>query len=194
VFQLKAFTAAAADQLIAAAQFKSALKPRFLTVDGRFKNERVPGGFAYDLTQSRIGSGKAAFHQARLAFRHWVPFDLGWTQVRNPSTSIELQGIVGVEVHSLGLWSLNLSRIVDMVDSPTRFGFVYATTEQHVEEGEERFLIELRPETGDVLYTLEAVSRPHAFLAQLGYPIARRFQRRFARESHTRMRALCSGH
>jgi len=38
-----------------------------------------------------------------------------------------------------------------------------------------------------VIYRLEAVSRPRAFLARLGFPITRSFQHRFVRDTHRRM-------
>lgn len=114
-------------------------------------------------------------------------FDLGWVRVANSQVMIASGQIVAVEAHTLGLWTLNLSRITEVVDEPSHFGFVYATTEMHVEQGEERFLIELAPETGEVFYELEAVSRPRNWLARLGLPATRNFQHRFARDSHLRM-------
>lgn len=114
-------------------------------------------------------------------------FDLGWVRVVNSTAPIACGELVAVEVHSLGLWTLNLSRIVETVDSETQFGYVYATTLHHVEQGEERFLLRLDPETGEVSYELEAVSRPRHILAKIAYPITRHFQHKFARDSHRRM-------
>lgn len=115
-------------------------------------------------------------------------FDLGWVRVANPQTHIALGQIVAVEVQSLGLWTLNLSRIVEVIDSPGFFGFIYATTALHVEYGEERFLLQYDPATEEVSYDLEAVSQPRSLLARFSLPIARSFQHRFARDSHRRMR------
>lgn len=148
---------------------------------------RLPFGFVRDFSRSKIGHGEAAFAVAKLAFARWAMFDLGWARVTNPSALIAPGQIVAVEVHSLGLWSLNLSRIVEAIDTPTRFGFVYSTTRMHVEEGEEFFLLEFEPSTGDLSYQLEAASRPRNPLAKLGYPVTRALQHRFARESHRRM-------
>ena len=53
-----------------------------------------------------------------------------------------------------------LSRIVEIVDSPSRFGFMYATTALHVEQGQERFVIDFDPASGLVSYLIEAVSVP----------------------------------
>jgi uncharacterized protein (UPF0548 family) len=68
------------------------------------------------------------------------------------------------------------------------FGFLYSTTELHVERGEERFLLEFDASTGHVWYELEAVSHPRQILARLGFPLTRAFQHRFARDSERRIR------
>ena len=115
-------------------------------------------------------------------------FDLGWVRVVNAAAPIECGQIVAVEVHALGLWSANLSQILETVDSETQFGFLYSTASHHVEQGEETFLLRFDPATGEVSYELEAVSRPRHFLARAAYPMTRRFQHKFARDSHRRMR------
>lgn len=119
---------------------------------------------------------------------NWRMFDLGWVRVVNTTAQIKCQQIIAVEVRTLGFWSVNLSRILETVDSETQFGFLYSTTTQHVEQGEETFILLRNPETTEVSYELEALSRPRHFLARLGLPMARFFQHRFARDSHRRMR------
>ena len=121
-------------------------------------------------------------------FRNWTQFNLGWVRVANSSARIEIGQIVAVDVQSLGLWSLNLSQIVEVMQTESRFGFIYKTTPGHVEEGEERFEVLLDEKSNSVWYETEAVSRPRNLMALLGYPITRRFQRLFARDSHTRMK------
>lgn len=114
-------------------------------------------------------------------------FDLGWVRVANRDAEITVGQIVAVEAHTLGMWTLNLSRIVEVIASEHAFGFVYSTMTMHVEEGEERFLLEFDPGCSEVFYDLEAVSCPRNALARMGFPITRHFQHRFARETHTRM-------
>jgi len=162
-------------------------EPQYLSVHGRIATRPLPLFFVRDATESCLGLGDAAFAAATSAFRQWAMFDLGWIRVANPSAVIALSQIVAVEAQSLGLWSLNLSTIVDTIDASNQFGFVYATTPDHVEEGEERFLVEISPDTGQVTYKLEAVSRPRDVMARLGLPITRAFQRKFAIDSHKRM-------
>lgn len=128
------------------------------------------------------------FSVARRGFADWAEFDLGWVRVANPETPIVAGQIVAVEVHACGLWSLHFSRIMETVDTSTQFGFLYATTTHHGEEGEERFLLEFDPDDGGVWYQLEAVSRPRHLMARLAYPMTRTLQHRFARDSHRRMK------
>ena len=173
--------------LAAAVRFPPSLSC-LLTLQLGLKAPRPPVGFAHDSSRTRIGQGERTFLRAKRAFEEWAPFDLGWVAVANPSAAISTGQIVAVEAHTLGLWSLSLSRIMQVLDSPTSFGFLYSTTPLHVEEGEERFLLTFDPESGDVWYELEAVSRPRHPLAYFGYPITRSFQHKFARESHRRMK------
>lgn len=148
----------------------------------------LPRGLAHDIFRSELGRGIAAFAAARAAFRRWHEFDLGWVSVLNPDTPIETGALVGVEARTAGLWSVNVSRITETVDTPTAFGFLYTTTALHMEAGQERFVLEFDPTTEAVSYLLEAVSRPRHWLARLGYPFTRAMQHRFARDSHARMR------
>ena len=120
--------------------------------------------------------------------------DLGWVRVANPEAQIELGQIVSVQVHSLGLWSLNSSRIVEIIRDSLTFGFIYKTTRNHIEEGEERFLVSIDSSSRAVEYTLEAVSSPRALLARIGLPVTRAFQHRFARDSHRRMQEAAADH
>jgi uncharacterized protein (UPF0548 family) len=180
--------AAAIRSQIEAASAGPSGSPRLLSLDSGLADLRLPFAFARDRRKSRVGRGEAAFVQARRAFSNWAEFDLGWVRVANPQISVAAGQIVAVEVRAFGLWSLNLSRIVETVDTATRFGFLYATTPYHAEEGEERFLLEFDPAEGGVWYELEAVSRPRHPLARFGYPITRALQHRFAHDSHQRMR------
>jgi uncharacterized protein (UPF0548 family) len=74
-----------------------------------------------------------------------------------------------------------------LIDSATgdlhRFGFVYGTLPGHVECGEERFLIEWDQSNDSVWYDILAFSRPHHVLTRIGYPVVRRLQKKFARDS-----------
>ena len=189
VFHLRRPEAAEIEAAITAASASGVGSPHLLSLATGPEGRNRPFAFVHDCLRSRIGEGSAAFTAARRAFAGWAEFDLGWVRVANPEASIAPGQIVVVEAKAFGLWSLNLSRIVETVDTATRFGFVYSTTARHVEEGEEIFLLELDPADGGVWYHLEAISRPRHPLSRLAYPFTRALQHRFARESHGRMRA-----
>lgn len=166
--------------------------PQLLTLTDGLDGTR-PWGFARDLSRSEIGRGPQAFAAAREALERWDHFDLGWVRIANPIPAIAPGELVAVEACTAHLWSINLSRIVEVLDSGTRFGFMYATTALHVEEGQERFVIEFDSESGSVTYLIEAVSRPRDVLARIGYPFTRAMQHRFVRDSHTRMKRSLLG-
>jgi uncharacterized protein (UPF0548 family) len=76
---------------------------------------------------------------------------------------------------------------VDETGPVSRFGFAYGTLPDHAGTGEERFLIEWNREDNSVWYDILAFSRPNHFLTRLGYPLVRRTQKRFGRESAAAM-------
>lgn len=193
VFTVARLTPDAIEKQVAAASYLPVGEHGFLSLTHIVDIGRLAHGFAHDHSRTCLGQGHSAFAAARVAFEKWIMFDLGWVRVANPRASIEPGQIVAVEVRSIGLWSLNLSRIVDVVDTGVSFGFIYSTTPLHVERGEERFLLEFDPVSGEVWYELEAVSRPRNPLARLGFPVARAFQHKFARDSHFRMREAVPG-
>lgn len=153
--------------------------------------QRVAPGFDIDHYRIRIGRGDATFERGRAILERWGQFDLGWAEICFPDTPLEVGSTVGVLARVMGVWSLNISRVVYTIDDvdPTgarTFGFAYGTLPAHVESGEERFVIECGPD-GEVSYEILAFSRPAAWPARLGRPVARRVQRRFARESQQRI-------
>lgn len=145
----------------------------------------IPG---YDNDRNRIelGSGDAAWAAAKEAVRQWRMFPGGWALVFPEAIPIREGGVVAMAARVLGVWWLNSCRIVYVLDEENRFGFAYGTLPGHVECGEELFLVE---KTGDgrVWYTLRAFSRPRFWAARLGYPLARRYQRKFVRNSQQSM-------
>ena len=154
---------------------------------------RMPRGFVRDHSRSQIGRGAAAFEAAKSAFRGWEHFNLGWVRIANSEAPIEAGEVVAMESHTLGLWTVNFSRILYAIDEPQRFGYGYGTTTMHVERGEERFLLEFDAISGAVTYELLAASRPAHWMVWLGYPYARSRQHKFARESHQHMREIVTG-
>ena len=148
-----------------------------------------------DHTRIRLGEGEPIFQAAQTALEHWEQFRLGWLEAWSPETPIRTGEVVAVVARALGLWWLNACRIVSVVEENgpvQRFGFAYGTLPGHAGSGEERFLIELDRADDSVWYDILAFSRPNHFLIRLGYPIVRRLQKRFGRESAAVMRKVVS--
>ena len=148
---------------------------------------KEPAGYAVDHNRARLGGGEGVFGRAVAALRAWKMFDIGWIRILPPGAPIEVGTTVAVLARHHGLRSLNACRIVYLVDEDDgdarRYGFAYGTLPEHGERGEERFTVEWRRDDNSVHYDLYAFSRPNHLLAKIGHPLARRLQRRFARDS-----------
>lgn len=162
--------------------------------DSRFSYPEVgatrkgaPPYYKIDHNRVRLGTGEEAFKIAMAAMRQWKMFDLGWVRIAWPGAPLQEGTTVAVVARTAGFWSLNAARIVYTLEESDirmrRFGFAYGTLRDHAEIGEERFTIELHRSDGSVWYDIYAFSRPRLWLAQIGYPLARVYQRRFARDS-----------
>lgn len=149
-----------------------------------------PARYVVDRTRIELGAGEAVFQAAKAALKRWEQFRLGWVELWPRETPIQAGEVVAVMGWVLGVWWLNFCRIVYVVDESgpiTRFGFAYGTLPGHVESGEELFLIEWDRNTDRVSYSILAFSRPNHFLARMGYPLVRRNQKRFGRDSAAAM-------
>jgi uncharacterized protein (UPF0548 family) len=133
-----------------------------------------------------LGKGEAVFSAACEAIGCWRMFPAPWTQVIHEN-GLRANETIAVLIKVCGLWWLNSTRIVYVIDNCDRqFGFAYGTLPGHVESGEERFMVEW-DEDDAVWYDLRAVSRPRHWVTRLGYPLTRLQQRRFARDSQRAM-------
>jgi uncharacterized protein (UPF0548 family) len=147
-----------------------------------------PSGYVVDHTRIKLGFGERLFEEAKVAIRRWQHFQLGWVKASPTDTPIQQGEVIAVLGHVLGFWWLNACRIVYVVDEVNRFGFAYGTLPGHAESGEERFQIEWDQSTNDVWYDILAFSRPNYFVTKVGYPVVRRFQKKFARDSAAAMK------
>jgi uncharacterized protein (UPF0548 family) len=113
-----------------------------------------------------------------------------------PGKPLEVGTTVAVQTKTFGFWSLNAARIVYVIDERqiqnARFGFAYGTLPDHVERGEERFMVEWQADDS-VWYDIYAFSRPKHPLARLGFLVTRMLQKRFARDSLVAMKAAMEG-
>ena len=152
--------------------------------------ETPPAGYVVDRTRIKLGDGEPVFRSAIAALRQWQQFRLGWVEAWPSDTAIQQGNVVAVMGRAVGVWWLNACRIVYVMDEAgpiSRFGFAYGTLPGHVESGEERFSIEWDRVNGSVWYDILAFSRPYQFSARLGYPVVRRLQKRFGRDSAAAM-------
>jgi len=151
-----------------------------------------PAGFTVDHNRVKIGKGKETYERAIAALRDWRQFDLGWVKIVPSGLALEVGTTAAVQAKTFGFWSLSACRIVYVIDENgevKKFGFAYGTLPDHVECGEERFTIEWATDD-TVWYDIFAFSRPRHPLVKLGRPLARRLQKRFARESLAAMLKL----
>ena len=152
--------------------------------------ETPPVGYVVDRTRRKLGEGEAVFRSAIAALRRWEQFRLGWVEAWSPDTPIQPGEVVAVMGRAIGLWWLNACRIVYIVDEAgpiSKFGFAYGTLPGHVESGEERFLIEWNRGDNSVWFDIVAFSLPNHFLTRFGYPVVRRLQKQFGRDSAASM-------
>ena len=149
-----------------------------------------PAGYVVDHTRIKLGEGEPVFAAAVAALRRWEQFHLGWLEASSVDAPIKEGQVVAILARSIGLWWLNACRIVYVVDETgplTKFGFAYGTLPAHAGSGEERFLIEWDHADDSVWYDILAFSRPRHLLTKIGYPMVRRTQKRFGRESAAAM-------
>ena len=137
--------------------------------------------YKVDRYDGEIGKGTACFQEAKLALQKWSHFDLGWLHIQAPAPCVDL--VVPVVVRVFGIWTLNYCKVVYVIDEQDKWGFAYGTLSAHGEMGEERFMLYHNPANDVVSYEIVAFSKPQHWLAKVGYPLTRRLQRRFGRDS-----------
>jgi uncharacterized protein (UPF0548 family) len=152
-------------------------------------NTTPPAGYNVDHNRIRLGEGEATYQRAVEALKKWRHFDLGWVTIVPRGVEVKAGSTLAVKARAFGTWSLNACRVVYVIDESRRFGFAYGTLPDHVERGEERFLIEWLPDDS-IWYDILAFSRPQHPLVKLSFPVARILQKQFARDSLARMTSV----
>ena len=156
---------------------------------GATKTNKIFAHYDNDYNHIELGKGTEIWQKAATALRNWQHFPLPWTRIYPNTTELKAGAVVVVMFRLFGIWWRNSAKIVYAFDEPDRFGFAYGTLPGHIEMGEEVFWIE-RDKAGIVSYHIKAFSKPRFWLAKIGYPIARFYQRKFAKESKTTMQKL----
>jgi len=160
------------------------------SIDAYKQDEKYYKNYCIDHFRQKIGEGEDVFRKAIQGFRSWRQFNMDWVQLYYPDTPLEAGRDVVVVARSFGVWTGSACRIVYVLHEGAmdahpwkRFGFAYGTLEQHVESGEERFLLEWNTETKEVFYSIFSFSAQNLWFTKLGYPVARYFQKTFHRDS-----------
>jgi uncharacterized protein (UPF0548 family) len=153
----------------------------------------APAGYPVNRTRAKIGHGERDFDAAKAALRSWSMYALPWIDLCWPGKAPIRTGTVSaVRAKIVFLWALSATRLLYVVDEDhggtARWGFAIGTLPGHVEQGEERFLVEWDHATGDVYFDLYAFAKGRHPLAVAGLPVTLWVQRRFARESVGAMR------
>jgi uncharacterized protein (UPF0548 family) len=156
---------------------------------GQTRHEEPVAGFDNDYHFVELGKGEAVWVVAKEAIARWKMFPGGWACIDPDNTPIREGETVAMSARVLGLWWLNSCRIVYVWDDSRHYGFAYGTLPGHVECGEELFMVE-KTVDGTVRYVIKAFSRPRFWMARLGYPIVRRYQKKFVRDSKQSMLAF----
>ena len=155
---------------------------------GWTRDASVPAGFAVTRWREVIGRGDGAFERAKRGLSARRMLTLGWLQPAGIPEPIEPDALVCTLARQMGLYSLNVGRIIYVEESPGRFAFGYGTLPEYPVRGEERFSVAIDPATGEVTFEIFSFSRPRAAIMQLAQPLLRRIQRRFCSESAAAMR------
>ncbi len=141
-------------------------------------------GWIHDRREAILGSSSADWRGARRALDTWAMFHQPWLQLVGGTHPPHPGQVVGILAPRVGLWWLSLSKVVRVYDESDekgdRYGFVYATLQQHVVAGQELFEVFHDHGNGRVGFLIEAVSRPSRWFLRPGYPLLRRTQKRFA--------------
>lgn len=139
-----------------------------------------------DYRQFVLGRGRPLFDRARECLFAWRHLEIPWLSFYGATAPVHRGQVVASLARVLGLWFLSPCQVVFShfeSQSPLLAGFGYGTLQGHVESGEERFVLSFDPADEVVRYEIAAFSRPAILLTRLGYPLARRLQRRFAESS-----------
>ena len=147
----------------------------------------LPAGYDIDRTTTEWDGGSDEFEVAKQRLREWRQFQLGWVQAMPLPTPLVENQEIAVLGRAFGCWWWNACRILYTLDENAagihRFGFAYGTLPSHVEQGEERFLLEWDSTSRRIRFEILAFSRPRHWATRIGYPLVRRKQKRFGRES-----------
>ena len=156
--------------------------------------ERISADYDVDRHEFLVGKGRETFARARSALADWRHFEVPWVQFHRTGPVAPGQ-VVATVIGIAGVWLINPCRVVyaDLSSPGDSVVYAYGTLPGHAESGEERFRVWFDPASSEVRYQISAFSRPAIFLSRIGYPLARRVQKSFARSSAAALIEASSG-
>ena len=136
-------------------------------------------GYLTDHHYTYIGHGDALFTRGAQALRDWQMYRLPWLSLYPALPALVPGTRAGALARHFGFYSFNPFATVYTLGRPGRVAFAVGTLPGHAVAGEERFMLEQRPD-GSVWFDLLAFSKPAHWLTRAAYPVARQQQKRFA--------------
>ena len=150
---------------------------------------RFQHGYDHDYNEVYLGDDPSIWEQAKeFDQKTWIIFHLPGPKHMLIGIPLGEEHLVAIYFRLFGLWWGNAARVVYWMNEPDRYGFAYGTLTTHVERGEECFWVERRAD-GGIWYCIKAFSKPQFWMARLAYPLARKFQRQFVRDSFAHVKA-----
>ncbi|WP_420876813.1 DUF1990 family protein [Rhodococcus zopfii] len=137
----------------------------------------LPDGYDHTVRSRILGAGEGTFRRAADRILRWELHRRAGLGVRADSATAVPGARVNVRIGWGPVGITAPCEVVYVVDEPRRRGFAYGTLTGHPERGEEYFGVEWRADDTVVL-TIRAFSRPAAWWARAGAPVARLVQRR----------------
>ena len=132
----------------------------------------LPAGYHHVRATRVIGKGRRDFDAASTALLSWQMHErAGVRKLWGPDVAT-----AGRDMAFRWLALRFECRVVSVLDEPDRRGFTYGTLARHPERGEERFVVEIDPETQGVTATITAFSKPSGWVVRAGGPVPRLVQ------------------
>ncbi|MDZ7704094.1 MAG: DUF1990 domain-containing protein [Trueperaceae bacterium] len=154
-------------------------------------DDAVPFGYRETRYRTVLGVDPGVFEHAKDALQNRVMYPAPLSALRPEDVPLTSGATLVVVLNLFGCQALNAIRVLAIDDRPDDYRLVVGTLPGHALVGKEVFRIVREGER--VVYELYALSKPHHWLAKLGWPLTRWVQRRFARKSLEKMaRALLS--
>ncbi len=144
-----------------------------------------------------LGIGEECWQKARTAMDAWQMFAHSECRLAQHPESFETNKNIVLVLKQLGLWVTAACRITEVIDQQVgeelRYGFCYETLPDHVEFGEEHFLVCFNRVTREVSYFITSWAKPRYIPMLLVSPLTRYLQLRFKKRSAQAVRRAVNG-